>query len=99
MKIEKEFLIFLNGFLVETELTRRAAYKTARPARVQRPLGTLERTEPATVAHTHRAASTVWPVVSGYGMNHDKVLTMSTLGAWRTCITWSRAPTRSEEGG
>jgi hypothetical protein len=33
MKIEKDFVIFLNGFWAETKLMRRAAYKTVRPAR------------------------------------------------------------------
>jgi hypothetical protein len=67
---------------------------------VQRPLSALERTErAATAARVHRAASAVRPAVSGCSMNHGKVFTVSTQGAWRTCLTWSRAPNRSEEGG
>jgi hypothetical protein len=51
------------------------------------------------VARARRAASTAWPAASGYDTNHSKVFTVSTQGARRTCLTWSRAPTRSEEGG
>jgi hypothetical protein len=64
---------------------------------VQRLLSALERA--ATAARVHRAASAVRPAVSGCSMNHGKVFTVSTQGAWRTCLTWSRAPNRSEEGG
>jgi hypothetical protein len=91
MKIEREFL---NG------LQNSEAYKTAKPTRAQRPLDTLERTEHAAmVARACRAASTAWPAASGCGTNHGKVFTVSTQDARRTCLTWSRAPTRSEEGG
>jgi hypothetical protein len=82
MKNRKEFFSFLNGFWTETELTRRAAYMTARSARAQRPLGTLKRTERAmTAACARRATSAAQPAASGYGTNHGKVFTMSTQGA------------------
>jgi hypothetical protein len=33
------------------------------------------------------------------GCGHDKFFTVSTQGAWRTHLTWLRAPARSKEGG
>jgi hypothetical protein len=67
---------------------------------VQHTLGALERIErTATAAHARSAASAVRRATGGYGTNHIKVFTMSIQGARRTCLTWSRAPTQSEEGG
>jgi hypothetical protein len=96
MRIEKEFLFF-KRLLPKTELgplTRRVAYKTARPAWAHHPLGALERTERVvTAARARRAASAARPAASGYDMNHDKVFTVSIQGARQTYLTWSRAPT------
>jgi hypothetical protein len=59
------------------------AHQPARLARAQRPLDGLKHTEHATMAErARRAASAARPVVSGYGMSHGKVFTMSTQGAW-----------------
>jgi hypothetical protein len=77
----------------------RAAHEPARPARAQRLLGALECIERATtVERVRRAASTMRSMASGYDMSHDKMFTVSTQGARRTYLTWSRPPTRSEEG-
>jgi hypothetical protein len=67
----------------------RAEHQLARPARAQRPLS---------VARTRGAS----PRVAAHtlaGCGHDKFFTVSTQGAWRTHLTWLRAPAQSEEGG
>jgi hypothetical protein len=62
---------------------RRAAYKTVRPARAQRPLSTLECPERAAMTVCIRiAVSAARPAASGYDMNHGRVFTVSTRGAW-----------------